>query len=70
MAHRLLRNNGFAPAWVEEAKDPEQEIDLSCRELAARGCLDRFSRPDSRNQPPHSSSQSEDAIGRFLHAVS
>ena len=21
MAHRLLRNNGFAPAWVEEAKD-------------------------------------------------
>src|SRR5437879_4651410 len=35
MAHRLLRNNGFAPAWVEEAKDLEQEIDLSCRELAA-----------------------------------
>jgi len=21
MAHRLLRNNGFAPAWIEEAKD-------------------------------------------------
>src|SRR6266436_2391386 len=42
MAHRLLRNNGFAPAWVEEAKDLEQEIDLSCRELAAKRSPDRF----------------------------
>jgi hypothetical protein len=42
MAHRLLRNNGFAPAWVEEAKDLEQEIDLSCRELASHGSIDRF----------------------------
>jgi hypothetical protein len=42
MAHRLLRNNGFAPAWVEEAKDLEQEIDLSCRELASDGSIDRF----------------------------
>ena len=42
MAHRLLRNNGFAPAWVEEAKDLEQEIDLSCRELAAKRSPERF----------------------------
>jgi hypothetical protein len=42
MAHRLLRNNGFAPAWVEEAKDLEQEIDLALRALAAKGTLDRF----------------------------
>jgi hypothetical protein len=42
MAHRLLRNNGFAPAWVEEAKDLEQEIDASCREFAAGGSPDRF----------------------------
>ena len=27
MAHRLLRNNGFAPWWVEEAKDIESAID-------------------------------------------
>jgi hypothetical protein len=26
MAHRLLRNNGFAPAWIQEAKDIDQEI--------------------------------------------
>jgi hypothetical protein len=32
MAHRLLKNNGFAPAWIEEAKEIEAE---SCR-LRAR----------------------------------
>ena len=37
MAHRLLRNNGFAPAWVEEGKDIEREIDLAGKELAAHG---------------------------------
>jgi hypothetical protein len=42
MAHRLLRNNGFAPAWVEEAKDLEQEIDLAWREFAAHGFPERF----------------------------
>jgi hypothetical protein len=29
MAHRLLKNNGFAPAWIEEAK----EIDAESRRL-------------------------------------
>src|SRR5215831_18707113 len=32
MAHRLLRNNGFAPAWIEEAK----EIDAEARRLEAK----------------------------------
>ncbi len=26
-AHRLLRNAGFAPAWIEERKDIEKEFD-------------------------------------------
>ena len=26
MAHRILRNNGFAPAWIEEGRDIEAEI--------------------------------------------
>jgi hypothetical protein len=26
MAHRILRNNGFAPAWIEEGRDIETEI--------------------------------------------
>lgn len=25
MAHRLLKNNGFAPEWIEEAKEIEAE---------------------------------------------
>ena len=29
MAHRILRNNGFAPTWIEEAK----EIDAALRRL-------------------------------------
>jgi hypothetical protein len=27
MAHRLLKNNGFAPAWIEEAKEIDAELD-------------------------------------------
>ena len=41
MAHRLLRNNGFAPPWVEEAKDLQREIDAALQQLAA-GSLHRF----------------------------
>ena len=26
MAHRLLKNNGFAPAWIEEAREIEAEF--------------------------------------------
>jgi hypothetical protein len=26
MAHRLLKNNGFAPAWIEESKDIDAEV--------------------------------------------
>jgi hypothetical protein len=33
MAHRLLKNNGFAPAWIEEAK----EIEAESRRLRALG---------------------------------
>ena len=45
MAHRLLRNNGFAPAWIEEAKDLEHAIEMARRDLARalarRGARDR-----------------------------
>ena len=34
MAHRLLRNNGFAPAWIEEAKELQQAIERARRDLA------------------------------------
>lgn len=35
MAHRLLRNAGFAPAWIEERKDIDAELE-SARTLLAR----------------------------------
>jgi hypothetical protein len=41
MAHRLLRNNGFAPAWIEEARDLEQTIETLRRDIA-RGLAGRF----------------------------
>jgi Domain of unknown function (DUF1992) len=43
MAHRLLKNNGFAPAWIEEAKEIDAEYhrlhtlrDHSSKEFRAR----------------------------------
>ena len=33
VAHRLLKNNGFAPGWIEEAK----EIEAESRRLSAEG---------------------------------
>jgi DnaJ family protein C protein 28 len=32
--HRLLRNAGFAPAWLEERKDINAEFDHACSKLA------------------------------------
>ena len=34
MAHRMLRNAGFAPAWIEERKDIEAEIQAARSTLA------------------------------------
>ena len=34
MAHRMLRNAGFAPAWIEERKDLEAEIQAARTTLA------------------------------------
>ncbi len=35
MAHRMLRNAGFAPSWIEESKDIDAEL-LLARNLLAR----------------------------------
>jgi hypothetical protein len=44
MAHRLLRNNGFAPAWIEEGKDLDAEI----RRL--RECRDQWGPEEFRRR--------------------
>jgi DnaJ family protein C protein 28 len=41
MAHRLLRNNGFAPPWVEERRDIVRDIDLARQELERSSACDR-----------------------------
>ncbi len=38
MAHRLLKNNGFAPAWIEDAR----EIDAEFRRLQCEPDLPDF----------------------------
>ena len=43
MANRLLKNNGFAPAWIEEAKEIEAEM----KRLRAAG---EVSEEDRRNR--------------------
>lgn len=34
IAHRMLRNAGFAPPWIEERKDIEAELEQACHQLA------------------------------------
>jgi hypothetical protein len=48
MAHRLLRNNGFAPAWMEEAKEIEMEA-RRLREDVTLSAADRQRRVDTLN---------------------
>jgi hypothetical protein len=43
MAHRLLRNNGFAPSWIEEGKDLEADI-LYLRARRAQCAPEEFRR--------------------------
>jgi len=33
MAYRLLRNNGFAPAWIEEGREIDAEMRRLCADL-------------------------------------
>jgi hypothetical protein len=34
LAHRMLRNAGFAPSWIEERKDIDSEFENARRELS------------------------------------
>ena len=38
-AHRLLRNAGFGPAWIEERKDIEVEIEAARNQLRRAGTV-------------------------------
>jgi len=34
LAHRILRNAGFAPSWIEERKDFDSEFEIARRQLS------------------------------------
>jgi len=34
LAHRILRNAGFAPSWIEERKDFDSELETARRQLS------------------------------------
>src|ERR1700682_1825560 len=34
LAHRVLRNAGFAPSWIEERKDIDSEFEVARKELS------------------------------------
>ena len=34
LAHRMLRNAGFAPSWIEERKDIDAELEIARTQLA------------------------------------
>lgn len=34
LAHRMLRNAGFAPSWIEERKDIDSELEVGRNQLA------------------------------------
>jgi len=48
-AHRLLRNAGFAPAWIEERKDIEAELEAAREQLSRAWTVVRNAR-DTENE--------------------
>lgn len=34
LAHRMLRNAGFAPSWIEERKDIDSELEIALHQLS------------------------------------
>ena len=60
LAHRMLRNAGFAPAWIEERKDIDIELEAA-RTIVARAWLVR--------QNARGTEHSRSAEARWLKAL-
>lgn len=50
MAHRILRNNGFAPAWIEEGRDIDAEVRYLKANFERLGATERKHRVDFLNR--------------------
>ena len=60
MAHRMLRNAGFAPAWIEERKDIDNELEAA-RTIVARAWF--------VNQNARGSEHASSAAARWLKVL-
>src|ERR1700742_1025516 len=54
MAHRILRNNGFAPAWIEEGREIDAEIRYLSSDLPRFDSTERRRRIEALNRRIHS----------------
>jgi len=63
-AHRLLRNAGFAPAWIEERKDIDAEFER------ARTTLLRAGQIYGKNEPLTTSANWQRAVKEFRQIAS
>ena len=52
-AHRLLRNAGFAPSWIEERKDIDAELEAARIVLAHKWMILRNARDTRHEQSAH-----------------
>jgi hypothetical protein len=50
MAHRILRNNGFAPAWIEESRDFDAEIRYLKKQFNRFDSAEKLRRVDVLNR--------------------
>ena len=50
LAHRMLRNAGFAPSWIEERKDIDAELEIACNQLARAWTIRENSRGTEHEQ--------------------
>jgi DnaJ family protein C protein 28 len=50
LAHRMLRNAGFAPSWIEERKDIDAELQIARNQLARVWTIRQNSRGTENEQ--------------------
>ena len=67
-AHRLLRNAGFAPSWIEERKDIDAELEAARIVLARKWLILRNARNTRHEQSARE--RWERAEAEFRYAVS
>ena len=53
LAHRMLRNAGFAPSWIEERKDIDAEFEIARHQLARSWTIRQNARGTENERGAH-----------------